>query len=117
MKTIITEETTTKEELIEKLKFEEAIIGPSIFIEKFLREDKTINLELLEIALEYLSSVGSNIYIVNMGVYYMERGIIFNDSAMTEELNFLLNIMSNMIEELKPEGKEVKLFWQNEIQF
>jgi len=74
-------------------------------ISKFLREDYSLNLELLEFAIASLINDGADVIeIVNLEWYYKMRGIEFNDDYRREERVFILGFCSSVAQELSNNG-------------
>ena len=74
----------------------EYISENKVDISSFLRGDLSLNLELLEVAIEFILEKYNSITITNINSYYAVRGIHGDDSQAKEEKNFILSFISSL---------------------
>lgn len=90
------------------------IDGEYIFIDKFLREDKTIYLEVLELAINVMVILDlvDKIVVRNLWEYFVERGIQDNVPQREEEHKFIYMLCRAMSQEAN-NGKEIQVVFGN----
>ena len=89
------------------LDFKAIVTSPDmgVNISMFLRDDLSLNLELLELALDYIVGVTNILFIYDIDSYYKLRGIELNAKSRNEENRFILgfcNAISNEHSERGP---------------
>lgn len=107
MEIILNEDNT---DLEKELRESKATLDDGIDISKFLREDLSINLELLEIAISLIINNLSDIYIYGLGDYFKFRNIEDKDDKKMEEIVFISNYITKVSNELSETGKK-KIFF------
>jgi len=116
MKTIILDGTIPLEDFVASLKEEGVFVANQIDISKVLREDVTINLELLEIIIGEIVKEFKEVKVIGFEDYFMERKIILDDGKMTEEFNFILKLIHSMANESYEGEGEITVLWLNQLE-
>jgi hypothetical protein len=112
----------TKEELISLLKETSSIICDvisrcGIDPSKFLRDDLSINLELIEFAITSIVQDGADIvYLYNIEDYYKLRGIQLDERRRKEESGFILGFCRAIANEISQRGDIHVYYYDEHIQ-
>jgi hypothetical protein len=68
-----------------------------INLSRLLREDKSINLELIEALVQYICDYGVEIIrLTNITNYFTERGILALPENQKEEISFIMNFIKTL---------------------
>jgi hypothetical protein len=103
MEVVIKEDST---DLEKELRDSKALLEDGIDISKFLREDLSINLELLEVAISLIVDTRPNFYIYGIDEYYKIRKIEDNKTSLIEETTFIAKYIESVVEELSETGEK-----------
>jgi hypothetical protein len=107
MEVIVNKDIKDFDEFIKELKLQEFITDDTIFVNKILNQDGTINLELLELEVKYIISVSDIIKLSGFDKYFTLRGIIFNYNRMEEESRFITEMVNKLSKEFCEENKDI----------
>jgi hypothetical protein len=97
----------SKEEIIETLRQINAIVDlpeSGLVISNFLRNDLSLNLEMMELALSYLAESTNIIFLYELDTYYKLRGIELDDDRRKEESRFILGFCTALANEHSSRG-------------
>ena len=93
-------------DLEKELRESKALLDDGIDISKFLREDLSINLELLEVAISLVVDTRPDFYIHGLLDYYKNRKIDKEWERMGEEALFIANYVESAVQELSETGSK-----------
>ncbi len=103
MEVVIKEDNT---DLEKELRESKALLDDGIDISKFLREDLSINLELLEVAISLLVNTKEIFHVGGIEDYYKLRKIENNIIARIEESKFIYKFIETVANEFSETGKK-----------
>lgn len=101
---IVIEEDNT--DLEKELRESKALLDDGIDISKFLREDLSINLELVEVAISLIINTRPDFYIYGLLDYYRLRKIDRDFERKGEEALFIANFIQSVVEEISETGEK-----------
>lgn len=109
MLTTLNSDFSSKEEILSNFLNSNAVshIEDSwiVDISKFLREDLSINLEMLELALEFIADMDINlVFISGIDKYFSARGTV-SEEKRKEELTFIMTFTGAVFGEFIDGGK------------
>lgn len=111
MEVVFNDDSMEYSEFVSVLKGQGFFSKDTLYIDKYLKEDKTISLELLEIAIQEIVKENRTIKISGIDKYFYHREV----QESQEEITFISRFVESVANELNDSDEEVVVLWASEI--